>query len=733
MTILGLHVVDWLLVLLPLAGLLALALRTQRYVKGASDFIAAGRCAGRYLLANAKGEAGSGVTNTVSWFEVFMIAGFITMFWSQLSVPLALIIGITGFAVYRYRETRSLTMAQFYEARYSRRFRLFMGFLAFFAGVLNYGIFPAVSARFFIYYLGVPTEFALLGLHVPTYLAIMAVYMTISCGLILFGGQVTLIVTDCVEGILSHLIYIVIIVALFCIVSWNQIVEVLTGAIPNIAQEALARSMQIQPNHSPVNPFDAFGTTDFNFTYVMLGMAGTVYGVLSWQGGHGFNAAARTPHEGRMGNILGQWRQYARTLVLVVLVICTMAYLRHPDFAAQSAPAKEEVARIAEPGKSPPAVSEEKPIGSQQWFEDKANVPQLQRQQITSVTLRHFLPVGITGLFLLVMVLGLFAGDGNHLHSWSSIFVQDVVLPIRSYVYEKRTGSPAPPLDPHRHINWLRMSVVGVAMFAFLFSWLVPLKMPIWMWWAITGAIYNAGAGAVILGGLYWKKGTTAGAWTSMLLGSTFAVSCILLNNNWSWVRDAVQPYGLTLPPTMWGSPAWHSFIAMCLALSSYLIVSMLTHRVDCDMDKLLNRGKYEVARDHVGDAHEKPTLMQKLIGIDATFSRKDKFVAGFIFWWSMLSVALCIGMVIWHYGVGAARPEWRMTNHNWAVFWGIYGLLIPFIFSAATLVWFSIGGFIDLKAFFRALETQQREATDDGAVRKKARDDKTRETVTSK
>src|SRR5436305_4162424 len=140
--------IDWLLVALPLGAILALAIYTRRYVKSVADFLAGGRCAGRYLIANAFGESASGVANTLSKFEMYMVPGFTLAFWSALSLPVQLLVAVSGFVVYRYRQTRALTLAQFFEMRYSRRFRLFMGVLAFIAGILNYGIFPAVSARF---------------------------------------------------------------------------------------------------------------------------------------------------------------------------------------------------------------------------------------------------------------------------------------------------------------------------------------------------------------------------------------------------------------------------------------------------------------------------------------------------------------------------------------------------------------------------------------------------------
>src|SRR5947207_4840316 len=148
--------IDWILVIIPLAGVLALAFYTKRFMKSVADFLAGGRCAGRYLIANAYGESASGVANTMSKFEIVLVSGFIVGFWDTLTIPIKLFVASTGFVVYRYRQTRALTLGQFFEMRYSHRFRLFMGMLAFIAGILNYGVFPAISAKLFVYFLGLP-------------------------------------------------------------------------------------------------------------------------------------------------------------------------------------------------------------------------------------------------------------------------------------------------------------------------------------------------------------------------------------------------------------------------------------------------------------------------------------------------------------------------------------------------------------------------------------------------
>src|SRR3954453_16119299 len=105
--------IDWILLVVPLLLILAFALYTRRFVKSVADFLAGGRCAGRYLIANAFGESASGVANTMSKFEIIMISGFTLTFWNALTAPILLLVAVSGFVVYRYRETRALTLAQF--------------------------------------------------------------------------------------------------------------------------------------------------------------------------------------------------------------------------------------------------------------------------------------------------------------------------------------------------------------------------------------------------------------------------------------------------------------------------------------------------------------------------------------------------------------------------------------------------------------------------------------------
>lgn len=651
------HWVDWAIVIVPLLFVLAVAVYTRRYTRSVADFLSAGRCAGRYLLANARGESDSGLANSMSQFEVIMVSAFMLSFWQKIQIPVTILIGISGFVLYRFRETRALTLAQFLEMRYSRSFRLFMGGLAFVAGILNYGIFPAVSARFFVYFLNLPATVHVARFDVPTSALIMAAYLTATVFMIFAGGQVTLIVADGIQGIFSHLAYLVIALTVLYLVGWSTMIATL---------------QQAPPGHSTLNPFDAKDVQDFNVWYVLMSLAIFVYRTMAHQNKQGFNSAALTPHDFRMSGILMEWRGYARMFMLFMLALGALAYLKHPAFAQQAGAPSDAIAHIGD--------------------------AYLKKQMTVPVALRYLLPVGIKGLFVSIMVMGMLAGDAGHLHSWGSIFVQDVVVPL-----QRR------PMSPHTHIWVLRGAVSFVALFAFAFSMLFTQTQYIRLWWDATAGIFVGGAGAAIIGGLYWRYGTTAAAWVAMIAGSTLAFTGIICNS-------PLWPFGIgALPAKFWLNGQQVTFWAANTAVVSYVIVSLATCREPFNLERMLHRGQYAIAGE------KKATVLpwrerfrpKNLLKFNEDFTFADKLAAGGIFWWSLLLAFVTIGCAI-------ANPfiqSWPTSF--WPTYWFVVGVAVPVVIGVGTFFWFGIGGVRDIFAFFRALHTVQRDDRDDGRVTK--------------
>ena len=123
------HWIDWTIVAGMVTFITIAAWFTKRYTKSVSDFLAANRCAGRYMLGTAEGMAMVGAISFVAFFELYHKIGFVGIWWQYMWAPVGLIITLTGWVIYRFRQTRALTMAQFFEIRYSKRFRIFAGIL----------------------------------------------------------------------------------------------------------------------------------------------------------------------------------------------------------------------------------------------------------------------------------------------------------------------------------------------------------------------------------------------------------------------------------------------------------------------------------------------------------------------------------------------------------------------------------------------------------------------------
>ena len=87
-----------------------IAFRSQKYTRSVTDFLAAGRTARRYLLTVTSGATGHAAIRVIATFEIDPYkTGFVTWFRAFL-MPVGVFINLTGFVVYRFRETRASTL-----------------------------------------------------------------------------------------------------------------------------------------------------------------------------------------------------------------------------------------------------------------------------------------------------------------------------------------------------------------------------------------------------------------------------------------------------------------------------------------------------------------------------------------------------------------------------------------------------------------------------------------------
>jgi SSS family solute:Na+ symporter len=222
------HWIDWIVVSAVVLFMIWIGYYSKRYTRGVADFLAANRLAGKYLLTVSTGMTGT-IGMIATWQMIFN-AGLSTQWWEMMAAPVGLLISLTGFIIYRFRETRALTLAQFFEIRYSRRFRFFAGGLSWLSGLLNYGVFPAVTARLIITFLGLPDNFDLLEMQVSTFPSIMIAYLSVAVFIACSGGQISIMISDFFQEFICKLILISIVFFLLYHYSWDNIITGLQQA-----------------------------------------------------------------------------------------------------------------------------------------------------------------------------------------------------------------------------------------------------------------------------------------------------------------------------------------------------------------------------------------------------------------------------------------------------------------------------------------------------------------------
>ena len=745
---------DWLIIVLPVAFVLYMGWYARRYVVQVSDFLSAGRLCGRYLICVADIANALSIMGLVAYVEVHYRTGFALTFWQTLTLPLGVILSLTGFVTYRFRETKAMSFGQYIEMRYSRKLRIFASALRSTSEVLANMIMPAIAGRFFIYYFGFPQYFEIFGMEVPTFNVLIIFCLTMAIGIICMGGTLALVITDSIQGMFCYPIMAIFVG--FCLYkfSWNdQIIPVLTDRVVN---------------QSFLDPYDISELRDFNLFFVGVGLVTTVINRGSWIGA-GNSTSAKSPHEQKMATLLGTYRGSLNSIFYILIAVALIAYFNHKDFAPQAKEVRDTISeRVAEGlfhaekhqelrtrvidamHQKAPIVHE---IGKDAPLDENANLdtiylaevkqaidnntldaPEvnahmyqqfrtLYHQMMTAVGMRHMMPPGLSGLFCLLMIMAMISTDDTRIFSSALTITQDVVMP-----FIKK------PLTPTQHMWVIRAVAIGVGIAFYLGSTMMSQLDYINLFMSTMTTMW-VGAGSMVMLGLYTSFGTTAGAWASLLTSCGLALVYIGMKQYWTslyaFLNDIGWLDGFTTviegiskpfePIIVWRVNPYKCFmnayefnlIATLTSLLIYLVVSKLTCKEPFNLDRMLHRGKYNLDKlNQAKSAWSWKTVFGKLIGITPEYSFWDQVVAYSIFGYSIIYRFFGTFLMIIIWNLFQRWPvEW------WSGYFLITRMLVPGAITVIVTFWFGIGSVRDMIQLFRDLKTRKINFLDNGQV----------------
>ena len=855
-------VLDWVIFIGLFVLLTSMSFFLKRFAKGVAGFLVAGRNVGRYLGLESDSMAGLGAVTILALWQMVYSSGFVGILWYLLMPTAAAFVALTGFAIYRFRQTRAMTLGQFVEMRYSKKTRILFGIAAFTAGVINMGVFPAAGAHFFVNYCGLPDRIIttdpvplFAGIVIPGLeislmaTAIMLVLVTAAVIICFNGGQVTLIVTNFVQALFVNVMLITIMFAIYKMFTWEQFAEAYLAAVDlsavNLSAIDLSKvdlsvidlsaaylssvdlsavdlsavdlssvdlsaidlssvdlsavnisaidlsSVELSADYltavdlsavnlsaldlsvvdlsavnlsavdlsavdlsvadlsaldlstvnlSAVNlsnvdlsavdlsvlspekgkpmaetllhPFSSQRVEGFDKTFFMIGIFTMAYWVISWAPNTLVTSSASGAHEAKMMRVMVEIKKLVYVgLGIGVLPLAVFVLMNHPDFADKAAAVQNVVDNIPN-----------KQIGS---------------QMMTPAALQFIVPKGILGAFAGFVLFAFLSTHTSYLLAWGGGLIQDVVIPIRGKA-----------LEPKKHMKFIRTSVLCVAVYIVLFSTFFKQQENLLMFLALTGGIYLSSA-VILIGGLYWKRGTTKAAICAMIAG--VAVSIVGLTVTYGFVDEEgintiIGPYGhkITLcvfigfcvslvlfgllnlkrksfigacvsivPGAVFGvlcmiyrekiNPEFSGklimFHASLISIAVYLIVSELTSAQAVNYDKMFNRSAEEIELRKT----------RKWWQFGPEVPKSDRILIPCIYGGIFTFVVAFVGT--WIY---CTRNE--VSPETWLKFWHVF-VYTMFILGVAFMIWVITGGFRDLFRMFKNLKSQEADESDDGSV----------------
>ncbi len=544
---LGIHLLDWLVVVVYLIGITALGTWAIRKVKSSSSFFISDRKSGKLMMmffnfgtGTHSDQAVSVASKTYSvgasgiWYQLFWV--FPTPFY-WLIAPM-------------FRRMRAVTTGDYFEARFDRGVAVLYAIMGIINLIVNIGVMLCGAAAIVT---------AVSGGQIPREYAIVA--MTVMFGIYgIAGGLNAAIVTDFIQGLLTIVLsFIILPFALSAVDGMSGLREKVDEAMTVKYEQVLAEAEEA--GHPGVNEHgQTIEKTDM-FTLVAPGEITLFFIVIvSLNGLVGFGTqphtmgmcgAGKTEMESRVGLTCGIFFKRFCTIAWALTGLCAVAIYAGQD-------------------------------------------PAVEGDEVYGLMASKLLWSGLVGLFIASMLAAVMSSCDAFMVGCSALFTENI--------YRKCLV----PRASDRHymlVGRYVAALVAVAGVLFALS-LEDVVQGLEVFWKVSAVM-----GMVFWAGLFWRRTTTAGAWAGTLVtfASLLVTSKISVLGNVLWDFNArfaeYLPAFLTFSKDTADGPQlvlqqpWQIIFYLTTGLVSLVAVSLLTRPVD---GKKLDRF-YQCLRTPVG------------------------------------------------------------------------------------------------------------------------------------
>jgi len=449
-----------------LSASLAIGVIVNRYIHDVTTYLVGGRSSGSALnIATYIGTSLGLVTLMVASIDG-LSNGFAYLPIALIAFAASFFLGATGFVITRLRRMELLTIPEFFGRRFNRRTRILAGVICAVSGVLNMGLFPKMGATFITYVTGLGTDGSFgAGDHEMTINLITSLLIVMVLIYTVLGGMVSVIVTDYIQ-------FVVLSIGMglglwFCLSN------------PALGWENITTAMAEHRGERMFNPVaeGGYGWLWLAYMSVLLSFA-----AIAWAPEATRALTSRDESGTRRTFLFGGIGMFIRFAI--------------PVFWAAAAF----------------CLISQSPQLTQHFFPDGLDGAAENAAQAMPLVLGKIVPTGLLGVLVAGLLAAFMSTHDSYLLCWSSVISRDVVGPM--------VGG----LSDRSQITVTRISVVLIGLF--LLAWGVWYKLPdsVWSYMAITGTIYLSGAVVSLIGGLYWKRASSAGA-LAALLGGLLAIA----------------------------------------------------------------------------------------------------------------------------------------------------------------------------------------------------------------